>query len=304
MKVEEILIIIKDACINKWHQFSEWIHLKKWVNIFTIFFGFIKKFFVILFHFFYRLFKGFLTLLKSIKEIIRMIIFPVTIITIIVIMIIASVNYFSTNQQIQTNIDNFIKTIDCVESVTVSNINDLKKEMQMLSVKVFNSNTITFLVSFFLILLGGLLFNNTNKVSDLIKSVEISIKQLETERATMTLISNILALRSIIIVFQNSLEMNKDDNSITIINFKTVRIIKTITNDIYDGKYLCITKDGKKILKEILQEMINDFGIGEDEEIDFLPNDSLKRKYLKYIDLTIKGLEQLNSAISIRLREI
>ena len=306
MTVKERLKDIKDWFINRmWHRFSNWIHFEEWLEIFILFSRKIKCVFVKFFRFIKWLWNRFLAFIKwlwnGFIDIIRMFIFPATIIIIIIIMIIASVNYFKTNQQIKTNIESFLMTIDCVELATASKINDLKQEMKLLSANVFDSNAITFLVSFVLIFLGSILINIERKALDMTKSVEKSLNSLETEWNTLSLHSKLLALKSLIINYQNSLDNNNKD-SIKFLNYRTNRMVEKIKREINEGKYTVITKVGKNIFSELIDEMITDFGM-EEETINDLPPTSLQIIYKKYIDKTIKELDQLNTAI-LRLREV
>jgi len=205
---------------------------------------------------------------------------------------VAIVNFLVTNYQLQKIMCEATKAVN----MSLKNLKYLR-ELDALKKAVFDSNTVTFLVSFFLVGLGTMFLH---VFSNYKKNITDEIEKIKAERNSMFLHSQILSLRVLSVNFQNAIDLNMVD-SIHLLNYRTHRMAVRILKDFRDDKYKYITKEGKSVFIEIFENMIYDFGMESvDEET---PENDPRKRFQKSINMTISVLKDLRREIS-RLREV
>ena len=252
---------------------------------------------------------------------------PVFAFAVFIALAVTFVNYFCINQYISKTIQNMQKTIESSSKSVSDHLSIVlkcdrnqrrmfeqqksmlnehlqKMEKHLLEIDfckkgIIDSNVLTFLVSFVLIFLAGLLFNNESRAKKLnedtketLKKAEKTLSQLEVERNTLSLYSQILALRVLSMNCQNAIDMNVENSFIFSI-YRTLRMATEILGKFREDNYLTITTGKKKVFDDIFENIISDF--------NYDPN-SLGEELQNAITVTIEPIQQLREEIS-RLRE-
>ena len=276
--------------IRNWNRFIKWaILVLNWV------FKLLKW----IWNFFIKLLKW---IWNRFTKLIGWIIFPATIIALIATLTVACINFFNINSKI---LEETKKCLTAINNNTLSEITECFREIDELSKGVFDSNAITFLVSFVLVFLGSIWVSNEIRLKKRIKEADTAIKeagkaikQLEIERDTMSIYSQILSLRVLSMSYQTALE--PEPKGVMPLCQKTHRKADEILRNIRQDKVF-ITQRGKKIFDEIFENMIADFGMDAiNEEIPGYPT---KIKFRKSIDETIGVLKELQEEI-LSLKEV
>ena len=204
-----------EKVIKYWSKFLEWIKWKEWKEIGYKFIRMITIFFSCILKCVKRICRCFVICLKRILrwviELIGWIIFPIAILSLIVTLCVAFGTYFETNCKLQEIMSNINTNISLEQERYLRKISDLQRN-------VFNNNAITFLVSFVLVFLGSIWLNNERKVEKINKKSEKLMEdakktkdQLELERNTFSLHSQILALHVISLNCSNAIFSNNTD---------------------------------------------------------------------------------------------
>lgn len=176
-------------------------------------------------------------------------------------------------------------------------------EMETLKKGIFDSNTITFLSSFLLVFLGGILLGIYKWINDktetVLSELQVAIKHFEIERMIMQLYTQIQMLRFFSTNLQNELASKTYciDNATNIKTNEIFNMAESLLKDFHDGKYLCITKVWKSILVDIFERILNAF------EMDAIRRETKNYGKTHPISMTINKLIELQREIS-RLREV
>jgi len=147
---------------------------------------------------------------------------------------------------IQKDITDGINTI----STSLGEIKDLKKG-------IFDSNVITFLVSFVLVFLGGILLGIENKANRRIKESDNILNTCDIEQKTMDLYTQVFMLK--LLISNLRIEKSKgsaNNNAINVLVNEIFVIIEDLLN-VFDKKYFKITENKKIFLIRTCNQMIH-----------------------------------------------
>jgi hypothetical protein len=181
----------------------------------------------------------------------------------------------------------------------LSKMNDLKKG-------VFDSNTITFMVSFVLVFLGGILFGIEERAKKQIDKSEYFLNRVEIEQEIFDLYTQIQMIKLSATNLQSTLSSKnyKIDNLTNILVHELFKMITDLLQDFHDEKYKFITQEKKKNLNDTFSQIRYAFGwdrIKEEKknidktspiEATIERLEELKYKVLGMKELKIKGYEK------------
>jgi len=244
---------------NSFGKFIQWIKLREWKKNFNWFI------------------RGVKTICNMIVELIRWIFVPVTLITLVVVMIIAFAKFFYINEQV-LSILNQIK-IDPDSSWYSKDGMKYLTKMETLKNYLFDSNVLTFMVTLIIVFLGSILLNIENRANKHIKKYEKTIRQHEAERNAMFLYTRIHIL---LVFFENNNY------------YRLAKETKELLKEFHDDKYQKITKEWKINFNDIIHyKMLHKLKI--DIKCDKLNE--------KDIEDSIEALIKLQNEI-LKLREV
>lgn len=288
---------------SKWKNIINKIKLNKGGKTIQRFLKFTKE----ILDFLLLLFKR---IWRSIKNILRKIFFPLVLISIGLVALIILFNYFNINDQVEKieQVQKIIEENTCF--VTKCDLEKYINKLETLKRTVFDSNTITFLVSFVLVSLITLLSNTLtisrkyiDEAKETIINANKSIEKTERERNTIFLYSRVLELRVLSINLVNALNINSMSDSVMYLNRKlliTMQNIFSFIKEYDDGICISVTKEGKKDINKILNDIINEF---LDHNKKILTNTDNKKRFQKPTNFTITTLKKLQKEI-LRLKEL
>lgn len=152
-----------------------------------------------------------------------------------------------------SNIDGEHSNID----IYLKGIKESLRELESLKKGIFDSNTITFLSSFVLVFLGGILFDIEKRTKDklakskeIIEKLEIELHQIKIAKQTnaMSILSKYLQLQ----LSSTKYEINDDIVNIANELFKSFEKLQALLRD-KDTRF--ITKDAQKEYTSLLNEI-------------------------------------------------
>lgn len=226
-------------------------------------------------------------------EWIRWAIFPTIFLALFLILVIAGFNYFNINGQV-IKIKEIISAIELKTDVSQYEIIGYLRKMDELKRSVFDSNAITFMVSFVLVSLAGIWMSIESRSRNLIKNAEEAIKRIEVQRNAMHLHSHVLALHVLSINFQIAIDSNN-----TIILKELGRATHIMANEILinlrKDESILITKEIKKDFNNIFRKIINGFRVEKN-------NACARKKFSRFINTILNTLKELQTEIS-KLKE-
>ena len=279
---------------NMWKKFSVWAKLAEWKSVI----GKIRNFFKGILYRIYKLFKYIwiyiVKFAKCIWKFLGWIFIPVAVLALIILLSVAFINFININDQVRTIFEDCATAIKKAEMPLM--INENLHKMESLKRNVFDSNTITFMASFILVFLGGILLGIESRAKKIIDKTQKTKDRFEAEQNTMSLNSQILMLQVFSMNCQNALDINRDD-SIMFLNYRTYNIATKILKEIKDRDNYYITKERKKTIDDIFITIINDFGMEEDQ-LEVLTSTSVRITYKDSILQTVGVLKELQTEIS------
>jgi len=207
--------------------------------------------------------------------------------SLVAILFIALVNFSIINCAVWKTYNNSRKIIDNCLIVKKDSFNEYQREMfdrqehifkeylremETLKKGIFDNNTVTFMASFLLVFLGGILLGILNKSEKEVKKAKKIMDKIEVERNVLTLHTLLYTL----FVF------NENKNY-----YRLELETKKLLSYFHSGKYKYISKEWKADFVKMI-----------DEKMLFYLN--INKKYRKDVSLheSVKALEELKEKIS------
>lgn len=185
----------------------------------------------------------------------------------------------------------------------VDTIKESVNELNLLKKGIFDSNTITFLASFLLVFLGGILFNIENRARKTISKTQIKLNQIDVEVKQLEFYKQITTLLILTkyMSFQLSASSNEINNGISIVAHEIHNTLKTIQSLLEKSGMTYMTEDAKKENKSVLAGTKLLF---DKEEIFTKPENKDKLKPFQEIrklnNECLKLLEQIKTAQALK----
>lgn len=244
---------------NKWEKVIQWVKWRQWKKILNNLSDGLKRFGI-----------SVKWIWNKFVEWLGWIIVPIAFFTLIAILIIACINFFSINDHVQCIIDQ----IDAETSFS-------KYKMKMNSLKkgVFDSNVLTFMVTLIIVFLGTILLNIENRARKHILKSEKTMHRLESERNAMSLYTRIHML---LVFFANKNY------------YRLAKETEELLGEFRNDKYKNITKEWKSDFDKIIHYKMLYF-LNIDEKRDKKNKTDIK----KSIDALIKLQKEI-----LRLKEV
>ena len=253
---------------NKLKKLIQWVKLEFWEIQTARFLKWTKKICN-------KLIFGVVWILRKFIELLRWIIVPLALITLVAMLIIACFNFFEINKDFQNII------YELKNDSKASIFSDLKYLTMMDDLKkgVFDSNVLTFMITLIIVFLGTILLNIENRAQKITENAKKTIHQLESERNAMSLYTR-LQMLYVFFANKNYYRLAKEANE----------LLSEFDND----KYYYITREWKLNFDNIIRNKILYF-LNIDKKYDEENEDDIKD--------CINALIELQKKIK-RLREI
>ena len=225
------------------------------------------------------------------------------------ILLIACFNFFAINstinesmkatQETDAKIEFILNKHSSLNSEDCQKLDSLKNTIVVALEKigimkngVFESNLHSFLFSFFIAFLGGLLLKIADTARKQIDKAEKKLKRVDIEQTTMELFTQIQMLRIFSTQAQTALASN-DESKIILINEVFVQA-ESILDELHNDQYKYITKRRKTGIDKIFENMIYPFtliGVSENNEIP-IEKTIDKLNELRFKILNIKEIKE------------
>lgn len=234
----------------------------------------------------------------------------------IVVLLSACANYFAVNIGVQKVINDTQQRICRIDSLCANNsdspssehkVDDIKTNIDQMKTNVielndlkkylFDSNTITFLSSFVLIFLAGILFDIEKRAKDKLNKTKDGIARLRVELMQLDIYK--FATTSLILSKNLQLELSSNEyvinNRVSLLTYELNKQIEVLLNKLRDKGLTCIVQRSKDANKDCLYDIKL---IIEKEEIWVNKKNKDKLKPLNecknHVSECIKELEKLD----------
>jgi hypothetical protein len=139
------------------------------------------------------------------------------------------------------------------------NFKEYLNEMNSLKKGIFDNNTITFMVSFVLVFLGGILFGIEDRAKKQIDKSEALLQRVDIEQKIMDLYTQIQMIKLSATNLQSTLSSKKYkiDDSINVLVHELFNMEGNLLQEFRNEKYKFITKEKKKNFEDAFYQILH-----------------------------------------------